>query len=128
MRIVAYIVSGIGLAAAWPFALMMSGFAHDQPQVSAAVGFARGAIVLTLFAVPLVWVISLLAAVLVHYRMKVPIRPPAGDTDTDLVQEATVRRATRSRKEQILNRCAAAPFVMAGLHLATWGLLAIVGR
>lgn len=128
MRIVAYIVSGIGLVLAWPFALMMTGFAHDQEQVSAGVGFARSAIVLTLFAVPLVWVISLVTALFIHYRMKVPVRPAAGDTDADLVREATVRRATRARKEQLLNRCAAAPYVVAGLHLAAWGLLAIAGR
>jgi hypothetical protein len=128
MRILAYIVSGIGLAAAWPFALMMTGFAHDQEQVAAGVGFARSAMVVTLFAIPLVWVISLVAAMFVHYRMKVPTRPPAGDTDADLVKETNLRRATRARKEQLLNRCAAAPYVAAGLHLAAWGLLAIIAR
>lgn len=128
MRILAFIISGIGLIAAWPFALAMTGSAQVQPEVSAEGGFARGAIALTLFAVPLVWLVSAVAAVVVHFGMKVPVRPVAGDTDADLAQEAAIRRSTRSRKGQLLNRLAAAPYVAATLHLATWGILAIVGR
>ena len=128
MRILAFIISGIGIVVVWPVAAVMTGFAHDQEQVPAALGLARNAMIVTLFAVPLIWVAGSVAALIIHFGMKVPSRPAVGDTDADLVREAMVRKARRARKHQLLNRCAAAPFVAAGLHVATWGLVVVAGR
>jgi uncharacterized membrane protein YhiD involved in acid resistance len=130
MRIMAYVVSGIGLVIVWPIAAIMAGIGYYPPDVSAGVAFLRSAMAVTLFAIPLVWVISLVSSVIVHYRKGAASQPvPANvGNNADLLREVAARKVAREKKEKLLNRLAAAPYIAAACHLATWGLQIMGGR
>jgi hypothetical protein len=116
MRVLPYVASGVGFVVFLPFATMMVAFAHDSPNASPREEILRAALVLTLVAIPLVWVGSLISSLIIA-RRKVDIDDLEG---TDIVEVFTVRKAEQRKKDRLLKFCALSPYFAAALHLSVW--------
>src|SRR5215203_3015139 len=106
MRALSYVVSGIGFLVLLPFAGMMVAFAHDSPNPSPLEEILRGALVITLLAIPLVWLVSLVVSLIVA-RRKVDTADQQG---SDVLREFTSRKSHERKKARLLKFCALSPY------------------
>lgn len=127
MRVLAYIISAIGLVVAWPFAAMMTAFLHDSEKVPALLGVARDLMWYSLLLIPFAWVAGVVCATIVSRRKVAPI-PDMATSDEQLVRLAVQQRTALDRKQKLLNRCAAAPYAAFALHLLSWIFVYIVAH
>jgi hypothetical protein len=93
MKIAPWIVSGLGLVIIWPFAGMMTAFSYDAPTVPLYFEIIRRLLGLTLFAIPLVWIVALVLFII---------------------------EARRKKRPEVLARFAWSPYIAAGAHLLVW--------
>jgi hypothetical protein len=124
MKVFPYVVSGIGFLVLLPFAGLMVAFAHDSPNPSPLDEILKGALVITLLAIPLVWLVSLVISLIV-VRRKVGT---ADEQGADILQEFMTRKSHEGKKARLLKFCALSPYFAAALHLSVWIIALVVPR
>lgn len=88
-----WIISGLGLVIAWPFAGMMTAFSYDAPTVPLYFEVIRWLLGFTLFSIPLVWIVALVLSII---------------------------EARKKKRPEVLVRFAWSPYIAAGAHLLVW--------
>lgn len=89
-------LSTAGLFVVWPFAAMMTTFAHDAPTVDVYFSVVRLLLVATLLGFPAVWGIALVLWII---------------------------EACRKKREHVMDRLALAPLTVLAAHLLIWVVL-----